>query len=1203
MQKIVYALISVLLLSAAKAGAADVGEMVDFGDYRGENIHWFIGEKTDINGDGVLDYGLISANILMYKAFDQNTNIWKNSSLRSWLNSTENQSAQYGEPGFLSEGNFSPYEYSLILPVTHKSMSPEKEAADGGTTLWAWNDGGAIDYKLALTNYNEAYYILSEDRIFLPSTEDLVRLDMPWSMLLVNPTASAGENKSGSQYGFLLRDAAAGAGMKIRWYYEYQNISARGAALAVTGIRLMTYLDGSSVLCGNGTKDFPYYISDSRDGTGAVAEAPIVTESTNKIEYSVKLKNFSYGDYTAVLMAGVYDENGLCGVYSSEAGLTAGRTKTISVAVPKPELDGKTVRLQIWNDKFRPLDKYKAEYGEEQEFKLNSNMFFSDSNILISSRYAAANAFDKNTDTSFAVSDLTGNDIVFSFKYPSTITGISLQSVSNSTWAKAKTIEILAYNDEFLYRNKKKEPVLATQISLENSADMQNFDLAAYKSLKDITHLVLRVKESYKMSGGAVWGGFSEMKISGMENTRGLLVSKLLNRALTENNDIARLIGITLPEGYADAEDMNEVFMALGLASDFEGAAVSGDEFYNALSQQLGYTKEEFMSLGTSSLYGIAKLTGRDVGIGIFEALMMSPAGSEKTLAELLHEQGKLPDLAYEHILDKTDVLAAAHIGEYTIGDKAETSASFTFSLPNAPKIIESTNFAYNAPFHYAGIYYGTLPEENPLSKREEFKSALEGAGAKALRFPGGLPAHQYLIEGKEKTAELTKAVKAYSGKFGGLYDANDSNNSYYVELFDFLDFCQEADIEPIFQVNTSFYTDKSDGKVHAICKNYYIAKSETDFLDSLYDYDRIDKAAAALGENIDSMLAAGYTIKYWEIGNEDFGTLNYLGTALTDESNPATQNYIRIATAFAKVIKQKIPNSIVIVTGDKFTNQTSYYIASGGYELMDYASAHYPFGYWTTPTANNKDNLTTLLSVNEQGFVSNAGAAAETDYSGQKLVKCTTETSCVRFESWQTGVLQNTFAMALNDAHQWGEAVFETPWKISVLHDLESPYFGFVPYNMKFNPLTRAFTYQDKSLQTSESDIPEDYSFPDQYLVTPAARAIATLSEHVGAAALKPSETSEYKLISVFASQNEDNILITAVNKMNIDKNIDINFSGITLSEGMTEAKVLTSDNLGAILPREYSVKTQQLAVSAGNAVSFTARPYSIYQFTLTAK
>ena len=1156
------------------------GKYLNFGSYRGEPICFYISSQRDINGDGKEDYQLFSANVLMYKAFDPETNIWGKSALRTWLNSREQNVTYSGkspaegnvlnnsydtEPGFLSETNFSKQEFERIIPVTNKSAYPQSYGADGGSEAWRWNDGNYTNWRLALQNYDNVYYNLSEDYVSIPSVKDLAEMES--LLLFADPAKTAGANQSGTKYGFLFRDATWNSNNAVRYYAEYNSIHSTSVRGGLMGVRPMLWIDGNTVFAGVGEKDSPFYVI-GEDGAAMYLKTCTKTVTNKKTIYSAKVKSYTPNDRNAMLIAAVYENNGLKKIYTSQKTLTYARSKTISVEVPIEETG--EVRIFYWDEAMMPLSVREASETEERLLVYQNDFTFRDDNIAMSD-CSADKAFDDNPNTVFGIGNLETNDIVFHFQYPAEIRKISLQSVSNGDWAMAKNVQILAYDDENIYRKNTKNPIYITTIALEKNGAVQEFILPENELLSDITHLVLRITDTYRFPTNAVWGGFTEIKMYGTLNTKELPVSETVNANIWGNREIAWLFGVDLPRGKISRTDAARALSQLVITAYRGSETLSGDEFYSMFTD-----RESFIKSGIGMLWGISEMTGRDLGIGLLEAM------------RVIGIPQSLPENAREHLEDKIDTLSAANIGTPSKFAK-DANGEFSFTRSTEPKLLQETNFCYNAPFHYAGIYYGVKPETDPLSTRKDFKEALSTAGTKSLRFPGGLPCHQYFIEGEEKTAELYNMTEANKG---GLYNPNDSNNRYYTDFYEFLDFCEESNIEPIFQVNTSFYVDPDTQKIHAICKNWYMAEPDGTYKTELYDRDRFEEAAESFGKNIDKMLAAGHSIKYWEFGNEDFATLNYLKTDLTAEGNPAEDNYVKIVTLMIRVLKEKIPDAVIIATGG-FPNLEEKLLQAGVLEDVDYISSHYPFAYWITPDAANKNDLTTLLEKNEMGFVTNSNVS-----TGNKL--CTTETSVWRFESWDAGVMQNTFAMALNTAHQWGELLFETPWKISVLHDLESPFFGFVLYDMKFNPQNRWLLYSNSELATEAEDVPEDYNFLKSYHVTPAAKAVKILGNHCGGAVLDPGQTSEFSQVSVFCSERDGKITVTAVNKLSEAKPISISFSNITLPGQTVQAEVLSSENIGAILEREYQTEQTSISVSPGSSLNITLKPYSIYQFVL---
>lgn len=1155
-----------LLLFPLGAEAAEVGDYVNLGSFREEPVSFYICGKKDCNGDGILDYQLFSSGVIAYKEFDSDSGIWKDSALRSWLNSSDPAVDEDGDPGFLS--GFSEQEKQRLLTVSNQSMYPKPDGADGGQEAWRWNDGNNRDWRLAVQNYENAYYQLSDDRVFLPSVWDLSKMQKP--LLFVPAAATAGENPTGTKYGFFFRDAAWGREDAVRYFYEYNGVSLYPANRKM-GIRPMLALDGRTILSGSGDQNAPFYVVGKEHPAMKIKNCQSVVGDT-KTTYTARIKNYAEQDRSVSLAAAVYENGRLKKTYRSEKTILHARSKQLSVEVPREESG--EVRLYYWDETLSPIPVYERAESEVHELSYQNDFQFLDDNITISTQYGIKNAFDGDAKTLFAMSNLEADDIVFHFKNLTTLKKISLQSVQNGDWAMAKTVALYAYNDENLYRNNTKNPVYAATVDLSKNNSMQEFILPENETLTEMTHLVLRITDTYRFSSGAVWGGFSEIRLYGSAAENEPSVSDTVDAKLLGNRELAHLFGIDLPDGTISRQDAANALQKIGVESDGGTAEpISGETFYSMFTDP-----NRFLKSGIGMLWGKTELSGRDLGTGLLEALRIRAVPES------------LPEIGREHLEDKIDTLTAAHIGETTVSS-GMVNGTFSFTRLSKPKVLQPTNFCYNAPFHYAGIYYGVMPETEDGSKRQEFSRGLADAGAKSLRFPGGLACHQYFLEGEQKTAELYQ--KAKSGFGGGLYNTDDPNSRYYTDFYEFLDFCRKNEIEPIFQVNTSFYVDPDAGTIHAICPNVYAKNTD------LYDYDRYTEAAAALEKNIDQMLSRGYTVKYWELGNEDFYTLNVQKTALSDPDNTAEKNYAKLTEPMIRVIKEKIPDAVIIATGG-FPSLDQLYREDGILEDVDYVSAHYPFAYWITPTAADKDNLTTLLEKNEMGFFKNAGHPAEYD-PGESYQRCTTETSVWRFESWDAGVMQNTFAMALNTAHQWGELLFETPWKISTLHDLESPFFGFMLYGMKFNPQNRWFVYANTTLRTAEEDIPEDYQFLDQYHLTPAARAVKLLSNHCGGSVLKPDQSAEFCQVAVFCSERDSKITVTAVNKLSEKKEVELCFSNLTLPHQTVRAEVLKTKNLGAILDREYQREQTELSISSGSSLRFTAEPYSIYQFILT--
>ena len=238
--------------------------------------------------------------------------------------------------------------------------------------------------------------------------------------------------------------------------------------------------------------------------------------------------------------------------------------------------------------------------------------------------------------------------------------------------------------------------------------------------------------------------------------------------------------------------------------------------------------------------------------------------------------------------------------------------------------------FGVNAEFRYPGITRGTLPAHDPRSLNREFASALHEAGVRVLRFPGGMPTHQYFTEGPEAQAKLFRLFPAQSYYYRGMG---------YPRFPDVLDFCRRNGFELLFEVNTMFFADEN-GDVWPVSENRYKEQRP-----ELYAESRIGEAAAALGRFIDT-LPAPDAIRYWEIGNEEFALM-------------PLREYAAIVTAFTRVIKAKNPGAVITVTGNTWPAALCEALdRSGALDRVDYLSAHYPWGDHFRPEPGGEKDL-----------------------------------------------------------------------------------------------------------------------------------------------------------------------------------------------------------------------------------------------------
>ncbi|OGO83171.1 MAG: hypothetical protein A2Y18_07875, partial [Clostridiales bacterium GWD2_32_19] len=197
-----------------------VGNYIKFGTYLSQPIVWRVINKVDAAyltanpGSGLHegDLMLLSDKIISLKAFDANgenliteaggdtsrgtygSNYWDKSSLKAWLNSSAGDGVvdwlgyfsptaarvfgSYNpydaEKGFLAEGNFNATERSKIMPVTHKTILADTDAATaaktGGTASHTYTTTNA---SAAVENYASANYKDTTESVFLLGIKEL----------------------------------------------------------------------------------------------------------------------------------------------------------------------------------------------------------------------------------------------------------------------------------------------------------------------------------------------------------------------------------------------------------------------------------------------------------------------------------------------------------------------------------------------------------------------------------------------------------------------------------------------------------------------------------------------------------------------------------------------------------------------------------------------------------------------------------------------------------------------------------------------------------------------------------------------------------------------------------------------------------------------------------------------------------------------
>ncbi len=974
-------------------------------------------------------------------------------------------------------------------------------------------------------------------------------------------------------------------------------------------------------------------------------------------EGSVSAKNVS--DIT-VEITGVYDNN------SSTTGALA-EVQFLGTALGEYEKGGELAFVAAANRKL----KYASDY----------------SYVTTNSKIATvANWFDENYETHTNISQLKGGFIVLQFKYPTDVTAFSLSSVYNNDWAMIKELEFGFYNLEHPYRARLKYPEPAFEgksYAVEKTSAKQKIDLSGCPDMKQVTHLIVRCNDAYEFASGATWGGVTEFEVEGVPNTSSKPVAELIKTELISNPTIITewgLLGDNFDgDIYRQPTRIQAADMILRLNGEYEKAqsyvgtfnfrdatdkpcalnrlsyifaykkfGIEGDEYGNFKPNKAVQPQEFYKMMLCAMGYEYGKdftwdtipQVARAIGMGdmlytepfeikdmcnvLWEALNAYPKDSHIILAEKLHNEGLMPDNIWSKFGDKYDKqVVVMDRTPVEVPETANKSGDFTFMMDGATKEINDYHFMYNACYHYSGVYYGTLPRDNPESQRDAFAQALKDIGARTLRWPGGNTVHWYFMEeGSKKHVDtlFEDAAKFNGVRPGGFYDPKDPDDAYYAEYYDFLSFCKEFDIEPFLQINPIYYIDEGDennpddDRVRSVILSNLNTKANADgsryTIPGYYDRNRIEEGAEDLRKNLQEMKRRGYECYMWEIGNEDHWK-DYDGSEYG--SNKYVQDMFDMYVAYTKVIKEEFPGSIVCIdTFDVAKAVETGVITLEEANLFDAITDHYPFARWGGPAVNTDSGKRNAwaFAVNNDALIEQAWINRETLNWGvpQRMM---TESTAYRFQNWGSTSVEHTFAHALVLGHNWGQAVFDSGWTLACLHDLESPWLGFLQHNSTFNTGYRYFNRKYEGTPNMHTDdIPDNYKFfDDRYYTNPAGRAFDILGRHSGGLALENKDTNMSRYVAGYATVKDNQVKVTIVNRLNETRPVNICFKDIVVPKQTAQITELYSEDPFAVMKEDY-FETDSTIEIVGNengfengAIVAKVKPMSVTQFTFYVK
>jgi hypothetical protein len=442
-------------------------------------------------------------------------------------------------------------------------------------------------------------------------------------------------------------------------------------------------------------------------------------------------------------------------------------------------------------------------------------------------------------------------------------------------------------------------------------------------------------------------------------------------------------------------------------------------------------------------------------------------------------------------------------------------------------KRVEPVHFGANAEFFRCGLAAGVT------ARAQSFAQALRDSGIRALRFPGGNAAYYYLPESRDATMRLAHAT--------GHWEFRDDAppNACFVQLDDLARFCRRYDIKLIYELPCLFHLD-GDAPRATIRSTLSDAAGN-------YDRDRVGEGVAYGMRAVVRLRELGAPVAAWELGNEEFALCR-------------PQDYARVVATYVRAIRRLDPSTPIIAVdmdSDWLSRLTSELGELGALDGIHSFQVHYPFGNWPGPeTPERKGDPASFVmgDLKMERYFGDEPAAGATPARKPITV---TETTVMHFEFWNPHAVIATHAHALCYAWNWMTMLERRDVAVSVFHDLETPYFGMLRYDVGYDPKSRAFEW----LAGNEAAQPLDPRFDSEYVLSPTGYANRLLAELVGEELVATSVATSSE-IRVLASQRR----VVLVNRSGQKVRLRVPFAH-------PRAEALTADSLAACLPGSFRI------------------------------
>ena len=284
----VFTLIPVSVQAASKPNIK-IGDYVQMGKYNGSSILW---RCVSIDADGPLmladkivdklaydaktnDNSNSKSHSRSYKRDDYGSNYWRDSNMRSWLNSTaiagkvdwlcgnppkdgyvSGTGAYNNKAGFLNE--FSKAEIAAMKTVTQRSLVSHPEynkgivEGDANSDLLYYTD-----ISEAVANYDSSYFETTTEKVFLL---DVKQANAVWRNLQGYYVAY---NNNGMAWPYWLRTPVTDCNHDMRYISSSGQVGRYAPWYSDLGVRPAFYLDSEyfASSSGNGSQSNPYVVS------------------------------------------------------------------------------------------------------------------------------------------------------------------------------------------------------------------------------------------------------------------------------------------------------------------------------------------------------------------------------------------------------------------------------------------------------------------------------------------------------------------------------------------------------------------------------------------------------------------------------------------------------------------------------------------------------------------------------------------------------------------------------------------------------------------------------------------------------------------------------------------------------------------------------------------------------------------------------